>query len=506
MKEARPYLIAFSAIVSFLCFPPFPFGPLIFISLALFFYSIEDLSPRSAFFYGYLWGLIFHLGLLYYIAWVTVPGMLATVLILALIPGTAALIFVKLLSKIRPMALLFIPSYFLTWNWLLTKSDLNYPWTDFGYALSYFQTLIQAADIAGVYLISLFIIAVSLLVYASISGQFNLDSRKRNGLRYIAVLIVAIFLVYGHLRLSQLNRNARDNKGLTIGLIQGNISKDVKWSPEFLQFSFERYFELSRKAAREGAEFLIWPETALPTYLAQEPQNLARVEALVDSLNIPLLTGVVYYETVGKSEYVYYNTALLFEPGRHDYQKYFKIHLVPMSEKIPFSERYKILRDIHLGQADFSSGTEQTIFELDGIKFGTLICFESAFPGYAADFIRKGADFLVVITNDMWFGRTSLFEQHAMMAVFRAIESRVPIVRAANTGISLSVDKKGSLLAKSGTFVIDDIVTTIYPESPRTIYDRVGDIIPLCSLIIAIFSLVVAFWRGREYVKEPYVE
>src|SRR5512143_554529 len=100
MKEARPYLIAFSAIVSFLCYPPFPLGPLIFISLALFFYSIEDLNPRRAFFYGYLWGLIFHLGLLYYIAWVTVPGMLATVLILALIPGTAALIFVKLLSKI----------------------------------------------------------------------------------------------------------------------------------------------------------------------------------------------------------------------------------------------------------------------------------------------------------------------------------------------------------------------------------------------------------------------
>jgi apolipoprotein N-acyltransferase len=431
--------------------------------------------------------------------------MLATILIMALIPGTACLIFVKLLEKNRSLALLFIPAYFLAWNWLLTMSDLNYPWTDFGYSLAYYQSLIQAAEIAGVYLISLLVMVVSLLVYVSISDKFGLAINKRNNLRYLAVFIIFMFFIYGKARLSEIHDNPRGN-GLTVGLIQGNIDKDVKWSPEHLQFSFDRYFDLSRKAVKDGANFLIWPETALPTYLAQEPENLTKVHALVDSLNVPLLTGVVYYETIGQREYVYYNTALLFKPGVNEYQKYNKIHLVPMSEKIPFSERYKILRDIHLGQADFSSGKEQTIFNLDGIKFGTLICFESAFPGYAKSFVNKGANFLVVITNDMWFGRTSLFEQHAMMAVFRAIENRVPIIRAANTGISLSVDKKGNILAKTEVFKEDYIITRVNPEDPETLYSRIGDILPQCSLPIVLISFMIAFWRRQRYIKEPYVK
>ncbi len=141
-----------------------------------------------------------------------------------------------------------------------------------------------------------------------------------------------------------------------------------------------------------------------------------------------------------------------------------------MSERIPFSERYKILRDIHLGQADFSSGRQQTVFTLDGERFGTLICFESAFPGFTNDYARMGATFLVIITNDMWFGRTSLFEQHAMMAVFRAIENRIPVLRAGNTGISLAVDKRGKLLTKS-----DDIRKRVYRDknTSRKVHKRV---------------------------------
>lgn len=500
MKEVRPYLVVFSAIISFLAFPPFPFGPLIFISLALLFYAIEDLPPRSAFKHGFLWGVIFHLGLLYYIAWVTVPGMLATVLILALIPGTACLIFARLMTANRPLAIVFVPSYFLTWNWLLTKSDLNYPWADFGYALAYLPSLIQAAEIGGVYLITLLVFAVGLLVYLSISEKFNFKAKTGDAMRLAAVALVLVFYVYGQTRLSELRKEEVGSESVNIGLIQGNIDKDVKWSPAHLQFSFDRYFTVSRMAVRDGAEFLIWPETAIPTYLAQEPANMAKIKAFVDSVGVPILTGVVFYETVGPREYVYYNSALLVEPGNHDYQIYSKIHLVPMSERIPFSERYKILRDIHLGQADFSSGREQTIFTLDGIKFGTLICFESVFPGYANGFIKKGADFLVVITNDMWFGRTSLFEQHAMMAVFRAIENRVPVVRAANTGISMSVDKTGRILARTGVFEEDYIVTNVHPEESRTIYGKIGDIIPQAGLLVSVLSMAFAFWRRKGYI------
>ncbi len=497
MKEIRPFLIIASAIVSFLCFPPFPFGPLIFLSLTPLLLAVEDLPPYRAFKFGFLWGMIFFLGLVYYIAWVTFPGMIATVLILSLIPATACWFFVRLLERNRGAALIFLPSYFIMWNWLFTMSDLNYPWADIGYALAYYLPFIQAAEIGGVYLISLIILAVNAAVYASISQKFRLSRSVRRNLRCGSVLVMVLLYGYGVVRLNSDDSSAGSEK-LTVGILQGNMTLGLKWNPENLQMNFERYFDLSRKAVSEGAEFLIWPETATPTYLVQERRNLRNVQALVDSLAVPLLTGTPFYRVVGPQQYVYFNSAVLIEPHKRDYPTYSKIRLVPMSEHIPFSERFKILREIRLGQADFSSGEEQTIFDLNGFRFATVICFESAFPGYCREFAQKGAQFLVVITNDMWFGRTSLLEQHAMMSVFRAVENRIPVVRSANTGISMAVDKWGRILVKSDIFVQDHLMAKITPENPESIYGRIGDIIPVGALILSIISLAVAF-RGRRY-------
>jgi len=256
----------------------------------------------------------------------------------------------------------------------------------------------------------------------------------------------------------------------------------------------------------EGAEIVIWPETAIPTYLVQEPPSMAYMRRIVSDLKIPVLTGTVFYETARPREYIYFNSAILLEPNNNGYQLYSKMHLVPVSEKIPFSERYKILRDIHLGQADFSSGRQQTVFNLDSLKFGTLICFESAFPGFANNYARMGADFLVIITNDMWFGRTSLFEQHAMMASFRAIENRIPVVRAGNTGISLAFDKRGYLLAKSSVFEKEYIMAKIHPERSMSAYNTVGDIIPQAATLISLIALAVAIWKRKGYIERQYDE
>jgi len=498
-------LVVVSAIASFLSFPPFPFGPFMFLTLAILLLAVEDLSPRSAFKHGYLWGLVFHLGLLYYIGWVTVPGMIATVLILSLIPAAACSVFVRLLGRNSSLALAFIPAFFLTWNWLLTMSDLNYPWTDFGYALAYYQPLIQVAELGGVYLVSLLIMAVNILIYASISGRFNLRESWRRGCRYAAVLVIVALYLYGQARLAGSVKEPTSN-GVTVGLIQGNVTKDIKWNPLALKVSFERYFELSREAATAGADLLIWPETAIPTYLAQEPANMAKVHAFVDSLNLPVLTGVVYYETVGAGDYRAYNSALFLSPRYERYELYSKIHLVPMSEKIPFSERFRKLQEIRLGQADFSSGKEMTVFHDGKLAFSTLICFESAFPGFAREFTKRGAEMLVVITNDMWFGRTSLFEQHAMMAVFRAIENRLPVVRAANTGISMAVDKWGNILAKSDVFKEDYLIVTVHPEKADSLYGKIGDVIPGATLAVSLVALAVAFWRRKRYIEVSYAE
>ncbi len=297
MKEIRPYLVIFSAILSIFAYPPFPLGILIFISLACLVYAVENISPWRAFKFGYLWGLVYNLGLLYYIAWVTVPGMIATVMILALIPASGLWIFTRLIEKNRALAIISFPSFILMWNWLLTKSDLNYPWTDLGYALSYYTTLIQAADIAGIYLVSLFILAVNMLIYLSISDRFAYENRKRSRFIFISLILILAFYIYGDVRLSQLKNDPKD--ALTVGLIQGNITKDVKWAPGNLNYSFDTYHELSRQAVLDGAELVIWPETAIPTYLLQEPPSMAHMRRIVSDLKIPVLTGTVFYETAG---------------------------------------------------------------------------------------------------------------------------------------------------------------------------------------------------------------
>lgn len=498
MKEIRPYIVITSAVVSFLCFPPFPFGPLIFLSLVPLLLAIEDLPPYRALKLGFLWGIIFFLGLIYYIAWVTPPGMLAAVLILSFIPATACWFFARLMDRNRGAALIFFPSYFIMWNWLFTMSDLNYPWADFGYALAYYLPFVQAAELGAVYLISLIILAVNAAIYASMSQKLNLSQYVRRNLRYGSVFVIVLLYGYGVVRLNSPDSGA-DSKKLAVGILQGNMTRGQKWNPKNLQMNFERYFDLSRKAVSEGAEFIIWPETATPTYLMQERRNLGNVQSLVDSLGVPLLTGTPYYRVVGPQEYVYFNSAVLIEPGRDDYQVYSKIRLVPVSEHIPFSGRFKRLKEIRLGQADFSSGEEQTIFDLKGLRFAAVICFESAFPGYCREFAQKGAEFLVVITNDMWFGRTSLLEQHAMMSVFRAVENRIPVVRSANTGVSMAVDKWGRISTKSDIFVQDHLLAKIAPENSESIYGRIGDIIPKGAMILSIISLVVAFRRRRQY-------
>ncbi len=499
MQNRKILLVLLSGIVSFISFPPFHFGLLIFIALVPLLYSIEDVSPKKAFKYGYIWGMIFYLGLIYYIAWVTVPGMIATVLVLSLIPAFGSMVFERLLARNRWIAIVFVPLFFVAVNWLFTMSELNYPWCDFGYALDYYLIMIQAADLGGVYLISILILFFNMIIYVSISPKFEMTSGTQWKLRSGSLLIVAFLLVYGGFRLSGSNDKSAGNS-LKVGMIQSNMTEDLKWDPQNLQMNFDRHFALSRKAVSQGASFLVWPETAIPAYILQEKQKYYKIKAFVDSLNVPILTGIPYYETVGPNQYIYFNSAALLKPYKEGYTLYSKVHLVPVSERIPFSDRFKILKDIHLGQADFSSGREQTVFSLNGFKFATLICFESAFPGYCRDFAKKGAQFFVVITNDMWFGRTSLMEQHAMMSVFRAVENRIPVVRAGNTGVSMAVNKWGRILTKSDIFKELFITAEISPIDSKSIYGVIGDIIPKIAAILTFLALVIAFWPGFKYL------
>jgi len=487
------YLICLSAISTALAFPPYKLGFLAYVTPVLLLAVLENVSIRKAFIYGYIWGLVFNTGVLYGVFWATIPGSFGMLAIMSLLPAMFCVAYLFISRQSAMMGYIFWPMFWVGWDYLRTLTELNFPWTDYGYTQSYYLPLIQASEIFGVFGVSFMIHTVNILLFIALKKYF-LGQRLRYQI-IAAIVLPLLFLIYGWTRLPELPVEG----DLKIALAQGNITREIKWRDGGDEFSLNRYLDMTRQADSLGADLCVWPETAAPFYLLHERKRLQSVKDVVNENTIHLLTGVPHYERVGIREYIYFNSAIMISPAVDTIAIYEKLRLVPISERIPFSGRYKILKEIRLGQADFSSGRKMTVFSINGTKFGSVICFESAFPYLCADFCRMGAEFLVVITNDMWFGPSSMAHQHARMSVFRAIENRVPLVRCANTGISMFIDKYGRVADQTSMYEQDLVVDTIKPERSNSIYNSIGDVLPQVCVIGSFLIIAFAFFKQRKY-------
>jgi apolipoprotein N-acyltransferase len=254
---------------------------------------------------------------------------------------------------------------------------------------------------------------------------------------------------YGYYKILRTAHGARRTT-LKISLIQGNIPQELKWDKGSQALILERYAQLSQKAAMEKPDLIIWPEAASPGFIgaAEDDWIVERILAVPKETGIPLLLGSVVRENKN-----YFNSALLIDRQGKIAGRYDKLHLVPFGEYIPLKELFPFLETI-VPIGDFTSGDSYTLFSLSpaaggaGAKFGVLICFEDTIPELSRNFVKKGADFLVNITNDGWFKETKAPYQHLAASVFRAVENRVPLVRAANTGVSCFIDSRGRIKAK----------------------------------------------------------
>ena len=164
---------------------------------------------------------------------------------------------------------------------------------------------------------------------------------------------------------------------------------------------------------------------------------------------------------------------------------------MPFAERTPWEDDFHFLKDVDLGGGHFTAGSELTMFTSGSLNVGTLICFESIFPELARSWRLEGADFLVNITNDAWFERTSAPYQHASAVVLRAIENRISIARAANTGVSLTVDPMGRVRKSTGIFVRTTLNDTLPLTHTKTLYTRLGDIVVLPSLLILLTGMLI---------------
>src|SRR4030066_165438 len=340
---------------------------------------------------------------------------------------------------------------------------------------------------------ALFILAI----YPGLWGWLYCLIKKKLGnwaLISAPFLFVFLFLIpflYGRNALSEPVSSAK----VKVALIQGNIDMNVKWNPKYLHHSLETFYTLTQTAATENPDLVIWPETSAPCYLAYEPFYFDWVKNLSDSLNIPIVLGTDDYQTIEKNQYVFYNSVFYFQPQQGLADKYYKMQLVPFAEKLPLSGKMRVLNKIQLGQANFSSGENYTLFDSPKGKFATLVCFEIAFPDLVRKFVQRNAGFIVNITNDSWFGKRVGPYRHATVSVMRAIENRVSIARWANPGTSMMADPYGRIIEKTGLFERVNLIGEIPLKNKETFYTRKGNITALVSFFLSLVFLVLAKFK-----------
>jgi apolipoprotein N-acyltransferase len=371
-------------------------------------------------------------------------------------------------------------------------TEISFPWLNLSYTQTYYLPLIQHTSLWGNYAVSFWVLWLNLIVYI-----FILNKKKWK----TSIILFAVLLILPYIYGSWVMSKPTEGKVIKIALLQGNIEQKIKWEEQYLDYNIQTYVDMSRKAAEEQVDLIVWPESAAPCYLATESLYFAQVQSLCDELDIPLLIGTNDYQVINQGRLNYYNSAFLFTPSGGYPQVYNKIHLVPFSEKVPYEEKHHLSEKIQLGQSDFSSGKELTIFRIPTGKFATLICFESVYPILVRDFVNQGAEFLVNITNDGWFGKTHGPFQHARIAVFRAIENRISIARCANTGISMFIDPYGRTTKVTKIFTRSIVANKIQVKpNGSTLYARYGDWFAQGCCLISFLVILVTLLRKSTTV------
>ena len=371
----------------------------------------------------------------------------------------------------------------------------GFGWNLLAYSQSPYIPIIQSANIFGAYGLG-FLIA---LVNASILCAWfrRKDLKTALSLGAVIILILGGLWSYGTAALA---KPVAPAEYLRVSVAQGNIPQSVKWELMAKEKILEIYEKLTQFAALEQPDLIVWPEASFPGYFNRDLQA-ERISGLAKEVQVPLLIGGLQWV----SDHELYNSAFFLSKDGASGQRYDKLRLVPFGEYIPLKFIFGWLTPVAdaLGISDFSAGKNPVVFRWarEAWPFGVLICFEDVFPGLARDLADDDAKFLVVITNDAWFGKTSAPYQHLEASIFRAVENGVAVVRAANTGISGFISHQGRVLAtvkdENGeeTFVMGQKTLDLPLVAERTFYRNGGFLFPYFSVAFFLIMSVFVFRR-----------
>jgi apolipoprotein N-acyltransferase len=300
----------------------------------------------------------------------------------------------------------------------------------------------------------------------------------------MSAFLVACIIAYGYHGIREKAGKNSEGKPFRAVIIQGNIDQSVKWNPEYQKRTLAIYRRLSEAAACFNPQIIIWPETAVPFFFQDGSPLSQQVLEVAKTTHATILFGSPAYDKE-KGIILYYNRAYAVS-GEEIAGYYDKVHLVPFGEYVPLKRYLPFVHRLVPAAGDFSAGRTLKPITTADLRLGALICFEAIFPDIARRLTIAGTDLLVNITNDAWFGRTSAPYQHLSMAVFRSIENGLPMVRAANTGISAIILSDGRVFDRTGLFSRDVLKGEIKLTRKKTFYSHYGDIFAIIITIITI--------------------
>ncbi len=537
MMIARPFVRAvLSGILLGLSFPPSPVSSLAFIAFLPFLSVFESEQVAGRFIrltYAFL--LAFHAVTVYWTGgfthghdqWMMIAG--AALLLIHpffMLPFITGAWWVRRKLGRLPGLAAFV-SFWLVFEFFHARGELSFPWMAVGNSQAYDLFRIQMAELVSVQGLGLTILVFNVVAFLvmkmAADGEWADQRRKGRALLAVMAALYVLPLLYGWVRVTQVEEEPMQHP-LRVGVVQPNVDPWEKWGTPTSRADIAAQIgtlDSMTRSLPEGLDLIVWPETAVPGYLLlpQYGRSLDSVRSVALSSGSNILTGFPharYYSrddapvtakktTIGDRYYESFNSAVLIHKDGTIGQFYAKVVLVPFAERLPHAGLLAFLIEPlrwNVGISSWGKGTDTTLFRIaagpaDSVSFGAMICYESVYPDYVREFVRKGATFLVVLTNNSWWGRTSGPYQHAAYASLRAVENRRWVVQSANGGVSTIVHPSGRPMVSTPLFEPAAIANIIDVRTDTTFYGEHGDIVGTVNVVVAAGMMVWCIIRSR---------
>ena len=457
-------------------FIPFSF----LIGFSLLFYLIEKYSTKDVLIYSFVAGAVFSIFSFYWIVFALsyyggINLIVSSILFLIFSFAYSLYTFVifsfigkKIYQKYSFYGFFLLPFVWVFLEFLREFFPFNgFSWNLFGYMLSYINPVAQITYYTSIYGLSFLVLFFSVSFYLMITKK---DYRFVVLNVFNIVFFTAMFVWGNH----RINSYTDSGKYYKVAVLQGNVDESMKLKPtrEINLKIIDRYIKLLKQAKEKGADIAVLPESALPFFPYIDSSLRDYFFNQFSQIKIPILSGFdnVLLKEDGDIDRVYNSLFLIDKDGFYvDY--YSKIKLVPFGEYTPFRNSFLESIFTYLQGIDFSKGEGQKLLIYNDMKIASLICFESIFPDFVANFVNKGANVIVNITNDGWFGKTSAPYQHFEMARVRAIENNVYLIRAANTGISAIINPVGTVKSFLPLYTEGVLIEKVYLSSGKSFYN-----------------------------------